>query len=77
MYNSWIVHVHVPRIVMYNPDCHVQSWLLCTIPRIVMYNPDCQLYNPQAIVMIQSLSCHVPVPRIASVLILIVMYNPD
>ena len=29
-------------IVMYNPDCHVQSW--CTI-LIVMYNPDCHVQS--------------------------------
>ena len=83
MYNTQNCHVQswlscTILIVMYNPDCHVQSpGLSCTI-LIVMYNPDCHVQSPGLsctilIVMynpdVQSwLSCTIP---------RIVMYNPD
>ena len=62
---------------MYNPDCHVQSWLSCTI-LIVMYNPqDCHVQSWLSctilIVMYNPQDCHVQSWLSCTIL----MYNPD
>ena len=64
------------RIVMYNPDCQVQSWLSCTILGIVMYNPG-QSWGLSCTILIVMYNPDCHVQSWLSCTILIVMYNPD